>query len=113
MKRFLVALSLGFMALESPQAEPQVHIVIPEAGFSDYLARDGAIAAVPVGTLMRISFDYSEYDALHPYLVAHQYCGENRFLRWGTARHPSLGDIDLICIRGMAVPAQGLATAGN
>ena len=113
MKRFVIALSLGFMASESPLAEPQVHIVIPEAGFSDYLARDGAIAAVPVGTLMRISFDYSEYDALHPYLVAHQYCGENRFLQLGTAQHPSQGAIDLICIRGMAVPAQGLATAGN
>ena len=85
MKRFVTALSLGVMALIA-HAAPPVHIVIPEDGFSDYLARDGAIAAVPVGTLMRISFDYSEYDALHPYLVAHQYCGDNQFLQWARRR---------------------------
>ena len=113
MKRFVIALSLGVMASDRSQAAPPVHIVIPEDGFSDYLARDGAIAAVPVGTLMRISFDYSEYDALHPYLVAHHYCGDNQFLQWGAAPHPSLGDIDLVCVRGAPVLSQALATAGN
>ena len=112
-KRFVIALSLGVMASDRTLAAPQVHIVIPEDGFSDYLARAGAIAAVPVGTLMRISFDYSEYDALHPYLVAYQYCGDNQFLKWGAAPHPSLGDIDLVCVRGAPVPVQALATAGN
>ena len=113
MKRFVIALSLGVMASDRTHSAPPVHIVIPEDGFSDYLARDGAIAAVPVGTLMRISFDYSQYDALHPYLVAHQYCGDNQFLQWGAAPHPSLGDIDLVCVRGAPVPDQALATAGN
>ena len=67
MKRFIIALSLGVVASERTQAAPPVHIVIPEDKFSEHLARDGAIAAVPTGTLMRISFDYGEYDALHPY----------------------------------------------
>ena len=113
MKRFVIALSLGIMASDRTQAAPPIHIVIPEDGFSEHLAHDGAIAAVPVGTVMRISFDYSEYDALHPYLVANQYCGDNRFLQWGAAQHPSVGDIDLICVRGAAAPAQSLAAAGN
>ena len=113
MKRFIIALSLGVMASDCNQAAPPIHIVIPEDGLSEHLAHDGAIAAVPVGTLMRISFNYSEYDTLHPYLVANQYCGDNQFLQWGTAPHPSLGDIDLICVRGPAMPVRSVAAAGN
>ena len=113
MKRFIIALFLGVVASERTQAAPPVHIVIPEDKFSEHLARDGAIAAVPAGTLMRISFDYSEYDALHPYLVANQYCGDNQFLQWGAAPHPSLGEIDLICVRGGEAVSPSLSASGN
>ena len=113
MKRLVIALSLGVITPERAQASPPVHIVIPEDKFSEHLARDGAIAAVPLGTLMRISFDYSEYDTLHPYLVANHYCGDNQFLQWGAASHPSLGEIDLICVRGGAAVSPSLSASGN
>ena len=112
-KRFVIALSLGVIASERAQAAAPVHIVIPEDGFSAHLSRDGAIAAVADGTLMRISFQYSEYDSLHPYLVANQYCGNNQFLKWGSAEHPSVGEIDLICVRGSTSSTQIFSAAGN
>ena len=113
MKRLFIALSLGVITPERTQASPPIHIVIPERGFSEHLAQDSIIAGVPDGTLMRISFDYSEYDPLHPYLIADQYCGDNQFLQWGAAKHPSLGEIDLICVRGSASVTRALSAAGN
>ncbi len=80
-------------------ADEMVHIVISEDGLSEHLALSGAIARVPDGTVMRISFDYNEYHALHPYLIASQFCDDRQFLRWGAAPHPALGEIDLVCIR--------------
>ena len=96
-------------------ADEPVHIVISEDGLSEHLALSGAIASVPLGTVMRISFDYSEYHALHPYLIASQFCDDRQFLRWGAASHPALGEIDLVCIRSSLpkpASAPGLA-AGN
>ena len=113
MKRFVIALSLGVIVPERAQAGAPVHIVIPEDGFSAHLFRDGAIAAVADGTVMRISFEYSEYDPLHPYLVANQFCGNNQFLKWGSAEHPSVGEIDLICVRGSTSSTQTFSAAGN
>ena len=80
-------------------AESAVHIVIPEGAFGDHLAARGAIAKVSAGTVMRISFDYTEYDHRHPYLIADRFCGLNQFIRWGSADHPSFGEIDLVCVR--------------
>ena len=99
MRRLVIALALGVITPERVQAAPLVHIVISGDGFSEHLSRDGAIAAVPAGTLMRISFQYSEYDYRHPYLIAERFCGQNQFIRWGAAPHPSLGEIDLVCAR--------------
>ena len=94
-------------------AGEMVHIVISEDGLSEHLALNGAIAQVPHGTVMQISFDYSEYHALHPYLIASQFCDDRRFLRWGSAPHPSFGEIDLVCIRSaLSAPAPRLV-AGN
>ena len=80
-------------------SDDMVHIVITEDRLSEHLASNGAIARVPHGTVMRISFDYSEYHALHPYLIAIQFCDDRQLLRWGAALHPALGEIDLVCIR--------------
>ena len=80
-------------------ADEMVRIVISEDDLSEHLALNGAIARVPYGTVMQISFDYSEYHALHPYLIASQFCDDRQFLRWGAASHPDLGEIDLVCIR--------------
>ena len=113
MKRLFIALSLGVIPPERAQAAPPVHIVIPERGFSEHLAHDSIIAGVPDGTLMRISFEYSQYDPLHPYLIANQYCGDNQFLQWGAAKHPSLGEIDLICVRDTVVTSPSLSASGN
>ena len=91
-----------FLSMASPirvLAESAVHIVIPEGVFGDHLAASGQIAKVPAGTVMRISFDYTEYDHRHPYLIADRFCRLNQFIRWGAANHPSLGDIDLVCVR--------------
>lgn len=91
-----------FLSLATPVrvlAESAVHIVIPEGAFGDHLAARGAIAKVPAGTVMRISFNYTEYDHRHPYLIADRFCGLNQFIRWGSSDHPSFGEIDLVCVR--------------
>ena len=70
MKRFLFALTLAVMDTSRAFADEMVHIVISEGGLSGHLALNGAIARVPHGTVMQISFDYIEYHELHPYLIA-------------------------------------------
>ena len=99
MKRLLTVLFLSIASPTRALAESAVHIVIPEGAFSNHLASGGAIANVPLGKVMRISFDYSEYDHRHPYLIADRFCAFNQFIRWGSATHPSLGQIDLVCVR--------------
>ena len=99
LKRFF---AIFFLSIASPVrvlAESALHIVIPEGAFGAHLAAGGAIAKVPAGTVMRISFDYTEYDHRHPYLIADRFCGLNQFIRWGAANHPSFGDIDLVCVK--------------
>ena len=94
--------AIFFLSIASPVrvvAESALHIVIPEGAFGDHLAVSGVIGKVPAGTVMRISFDYTEYDHRHPYLIAERFCGLNQFIRWGVANHPSFGDIDLVCVR--------------
>ena len=94
--------AIFFLSIASPVrvlAESALHIVIPEGAFGDHLAASGVIAKVPAGTVMRISFDYTEYDHRHPYLIADRFCGLDQFIRWGVADHPSFGDIDLVCVR--------------
>ena len=101
--------------MDTALADEMVHIVISEDGLGEHLALNGAIARIPHGTVMRISFDYSEYHALHPYLIASQFCDDRQFLRWGAAPHPAEGEIDLVCIRSSMselAPAPRLA-AGN
>ena len=113
MKHFLLALMLAVMDAASVFADEMVHIVISEDALSDYLALNGAIALVAHGTVMRISFDYNDYHVLHPYLIANEFCNDSRFLRWGSATHPSLGEIDLVCTRNaLSVPKPRLI-AGN
>lgn len=99
MKRLLTVLFLSIASPARAIAEPPVHVVIPEGAFGYHFASGGAIAKVPAGKVMRISFDYSEYDHRHPYLIADRFCGFNHFIRWGSATHPSLGQIDLVCVR--------------
>ena len=99
MKRFVTVLFLSLASPVRALAESTIHIVIPEGAFGDHLASSGQIAKVPPGKVMRISFQYSEYDHRHPYLVAERFCGLNQFIRWGVAPHPSLGEIDLVCTR--------------
>ena len=99
LNRLLTVLLLSIASPMRVLAESAVHIVIPEGGFGDHLAASGVIAKIPAGTVMRISFDYTEYDHRHPYLIAERFCGLNQFIRWGVAPHPSLGEIDLVCTR--------------
>ena len=99
MKRLFTVFFLIMAGPVRVLAESAVHIVIPEGAFGDHLAASGAIAKVRAGTVMRISFDYSEYDHRHPYLIADRFCGSNQFIRWGASSHPSLGDIDLVCAK--------------
>ena len=99
MKRFITVLFLSLASPVRALAESTIHIVIPEGAFGDHLASSGQIAKVPPGKVMRISFQYSEYDHRHPYLIAERFCGLNQFIRWGVAPHPSLGEIDLVCTR--------------
>ena len=113
MKRFLLALTLAVVDTEVAFADDLVHIVISEGGLSEHLALNGAIASVPDGTVMRISFDYNEYHSLHPYLIASKFCDDRRFLRWGAAQHPSLGEIDLVCIRSSLSAPEVRLVAGN
>ena len=101
MKRLLAVLFLSIASPVRVLAEPEVHVVIPEGAFGYHLASEGAIAKVAAGKVMRISFDYSEYDHRHPYLIADRFCGFNQFIRWGSATHPSLGQIDLVCVRAV------------
>ena len=99
MKRFVTVLFLSLASPVRALAESTIHIVIPEGAFGDHLASSGQIGKVPPGKVMRISFQYSEYDHRHPYLIAERFCGLNQFIRWGVAPHPSLGEIDLVCTR--------------
>ena len=99
MNRFVTVLFLSLASPVRALAESTIHIVIPEGAFGDHLASSGQIAKVPPGKVMRISFQYSEYDHRHPYLIAERFCGLNQFIRWGVAPHPSLGEIDLVCTR--------------
>jgi hypothetical protein len=99
LKRLVTVLFLSLAAPVRALAESTIHIVIPEGAFGDHLSSRGEIAKVPPGKVMRISFQYSEYDHRHPYLIAERFCGLNQFIRWGVAPHPSLGEIDLVCTR--------------
>ena len=94
-------------------SDSTLHIVIAEGEFTDHLGIKGKIARVVPGETMRISFQYSEYSRLHPYLIADQFCGDNRFMRWGNAAHPSLGDIELVCVRGKKTPLPSNLIAGS
>ena len=99
MRRLFATIFLSIACPVRVVAGSALHIVIPEGAFGDHLAASGVIAKVPAGTVMRISFDYTEYDHRHPYLIADRFCGLNQFIRWGVANHPSFGDIDLVCVR--------------
>ena len=99
MKRLVTVLFLRLAGPVRALAESTIHIVLPEGAFGDHLSSSGEIAKVPPGKVMRISFQYSEYDHRHPYLIAERFCGLNQFIRWGVAPHPSLGEIDLVCTR--------------
>jgi hypothetical protein len=113
LKRLLTVFLLSIASPVRVLAESAVHIVIPEGAFGDYLAASGAIAKVQAGTVMRISFDYTEYDHRHPYLIAERFCGFNQFIRWGAATHPSLGEIDLVCVREQDEPRTALLIGGH
>ena len=94
-------------------SDSTLHIVIAEGEFADHLGIKGKIARVVAGKTMRISFQYSEYSRLHPFLIADQFCGNNRFMRWGNAAHPSLGDIELVCVCGKKTPLPSNLMAGS
>tara|TARA_B100001057_G_scaffold326484_1_gene326693 strand:- start:319 stop:627 length:309 start_codon:yes stop_codon:yes gene_type:complete len=94
-------------------SDSTLHIVIAEGEFADHLGIKGRIARVVPGKAMRISFQYSAYSRLHPYVIADQFCGNNRFMRWGNAAHPSLGDIELVCIRGKKTQLPSDLMAGS
>jgi hypothetical protein len=109
----MTVLLLGMALPDRALSDSSLHIVISEGEFADHLGLKGKIARVSSGKTMRISFQYSEYDRLHPYLIADQFCGNNRFMRWGKAGHPSLGEIDLVCVRGDKTSLMPNVIAGN
>jgi len=109
----MTMLLLGMALPARVLSDSTLHIVISEGEFTDHLGLKGQIARVAPGTAMRISFQYSEYDRLHPYLIADQFCGSNQFMRWGNAAHPSLGDIELVCVRGEKAPLLRNVMAGS
>lgn len=118
MKRLVTFLLVGMVLSDRASSDSishgsTLHIVIAEGEFAEHLGIRGKIARVVPGKAMRISFQYTEYDPLHPYLIADQFCGDNRFTRWGNADHPSLGEIDLVCVRGKKAPLLPNLIAGN
>ena len=113
LKRLITVLLFGIVLSDRAFANSTLHIVISEGEFADHLGIKGRIARVVPGKAMRISFQYSEYSRLHPYLIADQFCGNNRFMRWGNAAHPSLGDIELVCVRGKKTPLLRNLMAGS
>ena len=113
LKRLVTVLLFGMVLSGRAFSDATLHIVIAEGEFADHLAIKGKIARVVPGKTMRISFQYSEYSRLHPYLIADQFCGDNRFMRWGNAAHPSLGDIELVCVRGKKTPLLRNLMAGS
>ena len=113
LKRLITVLLFGMVFASRAFSDATLHIVITEGEFADHLGIKGKIARVVPGKTMRISFQYSEYSRLHPYLIADQFCGNNRFMRWGSAAHPSLGDIELVCVRGKKTPLPRNLMAGS
>ena len=113
LKRLITSLLFGMVLSESAFSDSALHIVIAEGEFEDHLGIKGKIARVVPGKTMRISFQYSEYSRLHPYLIADQFCGNNQFMRWGNVAHPSLGDIELVCVRGKKTPLLRNLMAGS
>jgi hypothetical protein len=113
LKRLITVLLFGMVLAGRAFSDATLHIVITEGEFADHLGIKGKIARVVPGKTMRISFQYSEYSRLHPYLIADQFCGNNRFMRWGNAAHPSLGDIELVCVRGKKTPLPRNLMAGS
>jgi len=87
-----------FGALPQPTLADE-HIVIEEGAFERHLSAQGDIAAIKPGVVMDIDFHYSEYDRLHPYLIANAYCDARHFILWGSAVHPSQGAIELVCVK--------------
>ena len=75
------------------------HIVIEEGAFERQLSTQGDIADIEPGVVMDIVFHHSEYDRLHPYLIANAYCDARHFILWGSAAHPSQGAIELVCVK--------------
>ena len=113
LKRLITVLLFGMVLSDPAFSDSTLHIVIAEGEFADHLGIKGKISRVVPGKTMRISFQYSEYSRLHPYLIADQFCGNNRFMRWGNAAHPSLGDIELVCVRGKKTQLPSDLMAGS
>jgi len=78
---------------------PVVDLVIADGEFEQYLSDDSAISKAPDGSTISVSFRYTDYDFRHPYLIADRFCGVGHFMRWGSARHPSAGPIELVCVK--------------
>ena len=112
MKRLVIQLGLTLFS-SSVLADQTKHFVIQDGEFMRHLSAKGRLGRQPKGTLMRISFDYQDYDRLHPYLIANQFCQANQVIRWGSAPHPSLGQIELVCVRGDNANASMSLTGGQ
>lgn len=94
-------------------ADPMVRLVINEGEFGRYLSNQSDIAKLSDGSVMNVSFQYTNYDFRHPHLIADRYCVNGRFIRWGTALHPAQGPIDLVCIKGTQRGGPETGTFGN
>lgn len=113
MNRPLIFALLLILLRAPADAAPMVRLVISEGEFGRYLSRQGEIASLPNGSVMSVSFQYTEYDFRHPYLIADRFCGNGQFIRWGAAAHPSLGAIDLICVKDIESDRPQIGGVGN
>ena len=75
MKRLITVLIFGMVLSDRASSDSALHIVIAEGEFADHLGIKGKIARVVPGKTMRISFQYSEYSRLHPYLIMQNWAG--------------------------------------
>ena len=111
MKRLVIQLSMLFCC--GPAfGEQSKHFVIRNGEFESHLSAKGRLGSQPDGTLLHISFEYDDFDRLHPYLIADLFCRDSHFMKWGSAPHPSQGQIDMVCVRRSNTP-RGVSLAGG
>jgi len=105
--------SIVFLFCGPAFCEPAVDLVIADGEFGQYLSNDSAISKLPDGRVINVAFRYVDYDFRHPYLIADRFCGVSDFIRWGSAQHPFVGPIELVCVKESQRKAPELGGVGN